>query len=78
VVRGRGQDLAIDAAIQRLHRQKAPGGRRPNGVSAFVGLDGFVVTGQLLDEATGEWWLAVETSSVVSRLWRAGNGPRPP
>ena len=55
--------------------------RDRSGVSALVGLDGFVVTAQLLDEATGEWWLAVETlggSGVVSRVWGAGDGPRPP
>jgi hypothetical protein len=31
-------------------------------VSALVGLDGFVVRAQVLDEASGEWWLAVETT----------------
>src|SRR4249920_1098538 len=36
--------------------------RNGSGVSALLGLDGFVVRAQLLDEATGEWWLAVETA----------------
>ena len=60
--------------------------RNGSGVSALLGLDGFVVRAQLLDEATGEWWLAVETTE--SRAWcpacgvcavghgrRAGQGP---
>ena len=38
-----------------------------SGVSALLGLDGFVVTAQLLDEASGEWWLAVET--LEDRAW---------
>ena len=38
-----------------------------SGVSALLGLDGFVVRAQLLDEATGEWWLAVET--IEDRAW---------
>src|SRR5947207_8249285 len=38
-----------------------------SGVSALLGLDGFVVRAQLLDEATGEWWLAVETTE--DRAW---------
>jgi hypothetical protein len=37
------------------------------GVSALLGLDGFVVRVQVLDEATGEWWLAIETSG--DRAW---------
>jgi transposase len=41
--------------------------RDGTGVSALVGLDGFVVTAQLLDEASGEWWLVVET--VEHRAW---------
>lgn len=41
--------------------------RDGSGVSALVGLDGFVVTGQLLEETTGEWWLGVETSE--ERAW---------
>ena len=53
--------LAIDAAVQRLHRQEALVGRDRSGVSALLGLDGFVVTAQLLDDATDEWWLGVET-----------------
>jgi transposase len=36
-------------------------------VSALVGLDGFVVRAQTLDEATGEWLLAVET--IEDRAW---------
>ena len=36
-------------------------------MSALLGLDGFVVRAQLLDEATGEWWLAVETTE--DRAW---------
>ena len=36
-------------------------------MSALLGLDGFVVRAQLLDEATGEWWLAVET--IEDRAW---------
>src|SRR5262245_12518269 len=38
-----------------------------SGLSALLGLDGFVVRARLLDEATGEWWLAVET--VEDRAW---------
>ena len=38
-----------------------------SGVSALLGLDGFVVRAQLLDEDTGEWWLAVETTE--DRAW---------
>src|SRR5215207_5371960 len=41
--------------------------RDGTGVSALVGLDGFVVTAQLLDEVSGEWWLAVETTE--DRAW---------
>jgi hypothetical protein len=46
----------------------------PNGsdVSALLGLDGFVVRAQVLDEVTGEWWLAVETTE--SRGWCPGCG----
>jgi transposase len=36
--------------------------RNGSGVSALLGLNGFVVLAQLLDEETGEWWLAVETT----------------
>ena len=42
-------------------------GRDGSGVSALVGLGGFVVTAQLLDDASGEWWLAMET--VDNRAW---------
>ena len=48
--------------------------RDGSGVSALVGLDGFVVCAQLLDEATGEWWLAVETSE--ERAWCSSCGVR--
>ena len=41
--------------------------RNGSGVSALLGLDGFVVRAQLLDEDTGEWWLAVETTE--DRAW---------
>jgi hypothetical protein len=33
--------------------------RDSSGVSTLLGLDGFVVSAQLLEETTGEWWLAV-------------------
>ena len=36
--------------------------RDGSGISALLGLDGFVVCAQLLDDASGEWWLAVETT----------------
>ena len=45
-----------------------------SGVSALLGLDGFVVRAQLLDEATGEWWLAVETTE--DRGWCPSCGVR--
>jgi transposase len=38
-----------------------------SGVSALLGLDGFVVCAQLLEASTGEWWLAVETTG--DRAW---------
>jgi transposase len=41
--------------------------RNGSGVSALLGLDGFVVVAQLLEEETGEWWLAVETTE--DRAW---------
>jgi transposase len=41
--------------------------RNGSGVSALLGLDGFVVLAQLLDEDSGEWWLAVETTE--DRAW---------
>ena len=41
--------------------------RDGSGVSALVGLEGFVVTAQLLDGTSREWWLAVETSE--DRAW---------
>ena len=48
--------------------------RDGSGVSALLGLDGFVVRAQLLDEASGEWWLAVETTE--DRAWCAACGVR--
>jgi hypothetical protein len=48
--------------------------RDGSGVSALVGLDGFVVTAQLLHEETGEWWLAVET--LEERAWCGTCGVR--
>ena len=41
--------------------------RDGSGVSALVGLDGFVVTAQLFDDDSGEWFLAVETTE--DRAW---------
>jgi transposase len=41
--------------------------RDGSGVSALVGLDGFVVTAQLFDDDSGEWWLAIETTD--DRAW---------
>jgi transposase len=38
-----------------------------DGSSALLGLDGLVVRAQLLDDETGEWWLAVETTET--RAW---------
>jgi transposase len=48
--------------------------RDGSGVSALVGLDGFVVCAQLLDEDSGEWWLAVETTD--GRAWCPACGVR--
>ena len=48
--------------------------RDGSGVSALVGLDGFVVCAQLLDDASGEWWLAVETTE--DRAWCPACGVR--
>jgi transposase len=48
--------------------------RDGSGVSALVGLDGFVVCAQLLDEASGEWWLGVETTE--DRAWCLSCGVR--
>jgi hypothetical protein len=45
-----------------------------SGVSGLLGLDGFVVVAQLLEEETGEWWLAVET--IETRGWCPGWGVR--
>ena len=45
-----------------------------SGVSALLELDGFVVRGQLLDEDTGDWWLAVER--VQGRGWCPSCGVR--
>ena len=48
--------------------------RNDSGVSALLGLDGFVVVAQLLDEDTDEWWLAVETTEP--RGWCPSCGMR--
>ena len=48
--------------------------RDRSGVSALLGLDGFVVCAQLLDDASGEWWLAVETTE--DRAWCEACGVR--
>jgi transposase len=45
-----------------------------SGVSALLGLDGFIVRAQLLDDDTGEWWLAVETTE--DRAWCSSCGVR--
>ena len=59
--------------------------RDGSGVSALLELDGFVVRAQLLDEDTGDWWLAVErvqgrggARPAVSASGRPlpGQGPR--
>ena len=47
--------------------------RDASGVSALLGLDGFVVCAQLLD-ASGEWWLAMETTE--DRAWCPSCGVR--
>lgn len=41
--------------------------RDGSGLSALVGLGGLVVRAPLLDDASGEWWLAVETT--WDRAW---------
>jgi transposase len=41
--------------------------RDGSGVSALVGLEGFVVTAQLFDDEGGEWFLAIETTE--DRAW---------
>src|SRR5918994_821389 len=48
--------------------------RDGSGVSALLGLDGFVMRAQLLEEASGEWWLAVET--LEDRAWCPACGVR--
>ena len=48
--------------------------RDGSGVSALLGLEGFVVGAQLLDKASGEWWLAVET--IEERAWCPACGVR--
>jgi transposase len=45
-----------------------------SGVSALVGLNGFVVVAQLLEAESGEWWLAVETTE--NRAWCPSCGVR--
>ena len=54
--------------------------RDGSGVSVLVGLDGFVVCAALPDDASGEWWLAVQTTydpGLVPTAWRAGCRPWP-
>ena len=61
--------------------------RDGSGVSALLGLDGFVVSAQVLDEASGEWWFdvrfgprspgcgrrpAVEAPGEIQRRFRLG------
>ncbi|HEX6237896.1 MAG TPA: transposase family protein [Acidimicrobiales bacterium] len=48
--------------------------RDGSGVTGLLGLDGFVVGAQVLDEASGEWWLAVETTE--ERAWCPACGVR--
>jgi transposase len=48
--------------------------RDGSGVSALLGLDGFVVCARLLDDSSGEWWLAVETTE--HRAWCPACGVR--
>ena len=48
--------------------------RDGSGVSALLGLDGFVVSVLLLDDTSGEWWLAVETTE--DRAWCPACGVR--
>ena len=48
--------------------------RDGSGVSALLGLGGFVVSAQLFDEVSGEWWLAVE--STEDRTWCESCGVR--
>jgi transposase len=45
-----------------------------SGVSVLLGLEGFGVCAQLLDEASGEWWLTVETTE--DRAWCPSCGVR--
>jgi hypothetical protein len=40
---------------------------RDGSVSALLGLVGFAVCAHLLDDASGDWWLAVETTE--DRAW---------
>ena len=42
-------------------------GHSGSDVSALLGLNGFVVVADLVEEETGEWWLAVETTE--DRAW---------
>jgi hypothetical protein len=48
--------------------------RDGSGVSALVGLDGFVVTAELLDDESREWWLALEATE--DRTWCPSCGVR--
>jgi hypothetical protein len=54
--------------------------RDGSGVSVLVGLDGFVVCAPLPGDASGEWWLAVQTTDdpgLVPTPRRAGCRPWP-
>jgi hypothetical protein len=46
--------------------RRGPSGHDGRGVSVLLGSLGFVVVAQLLEEETGEWWLAVETTAEFS------------
>jgi hypothetical protein len=39
--------------------------RQGSDVSAVIRFDGFVLRAQVLDEASGEWWLSVEAAVAV-------------
>jgi Transposase len=57
----------FDGDIKRRHLMERDG----SGVSALVGVDGFVVCAQLLDESSGEWWLAVEAGDPEGEVGAA-------
>ena len=48
--------------------------RDGSGVSSLLGLVGFVVRAQVLEELMGEWWLTVET--LEDRVWCPACGAR--